>query len=62
MDSSSCENELIPSLYSIPEKYTAKWRRRPLSATAFTIYTSGTTGAPKGVEITFKICLLKCMI
>lgn len=54
MDSSSCENELIPSLYSIPEKYTAKWRRRPLSATAFTIYTSGTTGAPKGVEITFK--------
>ena len=41
-------------MYSIPEKYTAKWRRRPLSATAFTIYTSGTTGAPKGVEITFK--------
>ena len=46
--------ELIPSLYSLPENYNAKWRRRPLSATAFLIYTSGTTGAPKGVEVTFK--------
>lgn len=54
MDSSVYEDSNIPSLYSIPEVYNAKWRRRPLSATAFIIYTSGTTGAPKGVEITFK--------
>lgn len=54
MESSSCENTNIPSLYSIPENYEAKWRRRPLNATAFLIYTSGTTGNPKGVEITFK--------
>ncbi len=54
MDSSVYEDINIPSLYSIPENYQAKWRRRPLSATAFIIYTSGTTGAPKGVEITFK--------
>lgn len=54
MDSSVYEDIHIPSLYSIPENYNAKWRRRPLSSTAFIIYTSGTTGAPKGVEITFK--------
>lgn len=41
-------------LYSIPENYIAKWRRRTLDSTALIIYTSGTTGAPKGVEITFK--------
>lgn len=54
MDSSVYENLKTPSIYSIPESYNAKWRRRPLSATAFIIYTSGTTGNPKGVEITFK--------
>ncbi len=54
MDSSPYENDLIPSLYSLPENYNSKWRRRPLGATAFIIYTSGTTGNPKGVEITFK--------
>ena len=54
MDSSAYENITMPSLYSIPENYSAKWRRRPLNATAFIIYTSGTTGNPKGVEITFK--------
>ena len=54
MDASVYEDINIPSLYSLPENYNSKWRRRPLSATAFIIYTSGTTGAPKGVEITFK--------
>lgn len=54
MDPSVYEDINVPSLYSIPENYNAKWRRRPLSATAFIIYTSGTTGNPKGVEITFK--------
>ncbi len=54
MDPSVYESLKIPSLYSIPENYNSKWRRRPLSATAFIIYTSGTTGNPKGVEITFK--------
>jgi long-chain acyl-CoA synthetase len=54
MEASAYENSTTPSLYSLPEKYTSKWRRRPLSATAFIIYTSGTTGAPKGVEISFK--------
>ena len=54
MDASVYENLKTPSLYSIPENYNSKWRRRPLSATAFIIYTSGTTGNPKGVEITFK--------
>ncbi len=44
----------VPTLYSIPKVYQAKWVRRPLRDTAFIIYTSGTTGAPKGVEITFK--------
>jgi len=54
MDASVYENVAMPSLYSIPETYEAKWRRRPLSSTAFIIYTSGTTGNPKGVEISFK--------
>ncbi len=54
MDSSPFENDTIPSLYSIPENYSTKWRRRPLNSTSFIIYTSGTTGNPKGVEITFK--------
>lgn len=54
MDASVYEDIVVPSLYSIPENYNAKWRRRPLSSTAFIIYTSGTTGNPKGVEITFK--------
>ena len=54
MDPSVYEDIKIPSLFSIPETYNAKWRRRPLSSTAFIIYTSGTTGNPKGVEITFK--------
>lgn len=54
MDAALLDNKDIPSLYSIPENYKAKWRRRPLSATAFIIYTSGTTGAPKGVQTTYK--------
>ena len=41
-------------LYSIPENYEGKWRRRSLDSTALIIYTSGTTGSPKGVEITYK--------
>ena len=44
----------VISLYELPENYETKWRRRPISATAFIIYTSGTTGAPKGVEISYK--------
>ncbi len=54
MESSANESSDIPSLYSLPENYEAKWRRQPLSATAFIIYTSGTTGNPKGVEVSFK--------
>lgn len=54
MDSALLDDKDIPSIYSIPENYDAKWRRRPLSATAFIIYTSGTTGAPKGVQTTYK--------
>lgn len=54
MESCADENSTMPSLYSLPENYTAKWRRRTLSSTAFIIYTSGTTGNPKGVEISFK--------
>ncbi len=54
MDAALLQDNDIPSLYSIPENYKAKWRRRPLSATAFIIYTSGTTGAPKGVQTTYK--------
>lgn len=54
MESSSKESSDILSLYSLPETYEAKWRRQPLSATAFIIYTSGTTGNPKGVEVSFK--------
>lgn len=54
MDAALLDDKDIPSLYSIPENYQAKWRRRPLSSTAFIIYTSGTTGAPKGVQTTYK--------
>lgn len=54
MESSACECADMPSLYSLPENYNTKWRRRALGSTAFIIYTSGTTGNPKGVEITFK--------
>ena len=54
MDAALFVDKDTPSLYSIPENYKAKWRRRPLSATAFIIYTSGTTGAPKGVQTTYK--------
>ena len=54
MDELRNESSDIPSLYSLPENYEAKWRRQPLSATAFIIYTSGTTGNPKGVEVSFK--------
>ena len=54
MDSALLDDKDIPSIYSIPENYDAKWRRRPLNATAFIIYTSGTTGAPKGVQTTYK--------
>jgi len=54
MESSAYESVDTPSLYSLPENYHAKWRRQPLSATAFIIYTSGTTGNPKGVEVSFK--------
>ena len=54
MEASSHESSDIQTIYSIPENYEAKWRRRPLSATAFIIYTSGTTGNPKGVEVSFK--------
>ena len=44
----------IKDIYSLPDKYDAKWRQRSSKSTAFIIYTSGTTGAPKGVEISFK--------
>ena len=54
MDTAECDAENIPSLFSLPKNYNAKWQRRPLHSTAFIIYTSGTTGSPKGVEITFK--------
>ncbi|MBQ4122534.1 AMP-binding protein [bacterium] len=43
----------IRDIYSLPDKYDAKWRQRSSKSTAFIIYTSGTTGAPKGVEISF---------
>ncbi len=43
----------IKDIYSLPDKYDAKWRQRSSKSTAFIIYTSGTTGAPKGVEISF---------
>lgn len=47
-------NMTLPSLYTLPNNYEAKWRRRSSKSTAFIIYTSGTTGAPKGVEISYK--------
>ena len=43
----------IPSIYTIPNNYTCKWRHRARKSRMFIIYTSGTTGAPKGVETTF---------
>ena len=43
----------LPSIYSIPNNFNAKWRHRSKKSTALIIYTSGTTGAPKGVEISF---------
>jgi len=46
-------NEDIVDIYSLPDKYDAKWRQRSSKSTAFIIYTSGTTGMPKGVEISF---------
>lgn len=48
------QNNNIANIYSLPEKYDAKWRQRSSKSTAFIIYTSGTTGTPKGVEISFK--------
>ena len=53
MDEQSA-NSSVPSIYSLPKEYNAKWRQRSSKSTAFLIYTSGTTGAPKGVEISFK--------
>lgn len=47
------EKDNIPDIYSLPDKFDAKWRQRSSKSTAFIIYTSGTTGAPKGVEISF---------
>ncbi len=43
----------IPSIYTLPDKFDAKWRQRSSKSTALIIYTSGTTGSPKGVEISF---------
>jgi len=54
MDADLLDNNEIPSIYSIPENYKAKWRRSSLNSTALIIYTSGTTGAPKGVQTTYK--------
>ena len=48
------KNDEIMDIYSLPDKYSAKWRQRSSKSTAFIIYTSGTTGKPKGVEISFK--------
>lgn len=47
------EKGSIRDIYSLPDKYDAKWRQRSSKSTAFIIYTSGTTGSPKGVEISF---------
>lgn len=49
-----CHDEKIPSIYTLPNNYEAKWRHRSTKSLALIIYTSGTTGAPKGVEITFR--------
>ncbi|MBR1616649.1 AMP-binding protein, partial [bacterium] len=43
----------VADIYSLPDKYSAKWRQRSSKSTALIIYTSGTTGAPKGIEISF---------
>ncbi len=48
------QNSEYPDIYTIPDKYNAKWRQRSSKSTALIIYTSGTTGAPKGVEISFR--------
>ena len=48
------QNNEIPDIYSLPDKYNAKWRQRSSKSTALIIYTSGTTGTPKGVEISFR--------
>lgn len=53
IDEHSTKKE-IPDIYSLPDKFNAKWRQRSSKSTAFIIYTSGTTGSPKGVEISFK--------
>jgi len=50
----NCKNNEYTDIYSLPDKYNAKWRQRSSKSTALIIYTSGTTGAPKGVEISFK--------
>jgi long-chain acyl-CoA synthetase len=47
-------NNDYPDIYTLPDKYNAKWRQRSSKSTALIIYTSGTTGAPKGVEISFR--------
>ncbi|MBQ9245849.1 AMP-binding protein [bacterium] len=48
------QNKDYPDIYTLPDKYNAKWRQRSSKSTALIIYTSGTTGAPKGVEISFR--------
>ena len=48
------QNNNYLDIYSLPDKYNAKWRQRSSKSTALIIYTSGTTGAPKGVEISFR--------
>ena len=53
IDENTQDNE-YPDIYSLPDKYNAKWRQRSSKSTALIIYTSGTTGAPKGVEISFR--------
>ena len=52
LDQHSKHTDVI-NVYDVPDKFSAKWRRRSPKSTAFIIYTSGTTGQPKGVEITF---------
>ena len=52
MDEASASTE-FKSIYSIPNNYNCRWRRRARQSVMFIIYTSGTTGAPKGVETTF---------
>ena len=52
LDQHSKHTDVI-NVYDVPDKFSAKWRRRSPKSTAFIIYTSGTTGQPKGVEISF---------